>query len=69
MRRWSRGEGKKRVGWARFDDMDPCWRDKVASTQAKVVKLYRFSLSFALFVLPILRVPSEEVTSGIMVKN
>ena len=33
----------------RTDDVDPCWRDESASTQAKVVKDYGFFLSLLLF--------------------
>ena len=77
-------EGKKSVGGlglgaraghlgygeatTRTDDVDPCWRDELASTQAKVVKDYGFSLSSALFVIAILKV-SSEVATDIMVKN
>ena len=32
-------------------DVDLCWSDKVVSTQARVVKLYQFSLSSAIFVV------------------
>ena len=68
---WASGPAIYCTGEAttRTDDVDPCWRDELASTQAKVVKDYGFSLSSALSVISILRVSSQEVTTGIMIRS
>ena len=50
-------------------DLEPSWSDALAATQAKVVKLYRSSLSYVDFVVPKIRMLSQEVPSSIMVKS
>ena len=50
-------------------DLEPSWSDALAATQAKVVKLYRSSLSYVDFVVPKIRMLSQVVPSSIMVKS
>ena len=50
-------------------DLEPSWSDAQAAMQAKVVKLYRSSLSYVDFVVPKIRMLSQEVPSSIMVKS